>query len=178
MNMNELECIDIYMKRKSNKELESGIKHPKYREFFNECLREIDGADAYDFLVFKASKLLNCKMNHCYRFVNYYFENKEHFDCSFEEWLLGHDGPLVRKSIFGLFPEFELITKDKYKIADMARKYYGIEIYHFDEYDDAVWCISFDFRELNKKRIDLKDIQKKVSEYQDSLISRALKGGE
>lgn len=174
MNMNGLMCIDVYMKRRENQRLERGLRDDKEREFFNRCYREIRPEDAYDFLVLKASNILKTKMRYCYRFVNYYFENKEHFDCSFEEWLSGHNGPLVRSSIRGLFPEFELITDDKYEIAKMARDHYGIEIYHDGEYDDTVYSFEFDFRELNKKRVDLADINEKVKEYKNSLIKEAL----
>ena len=174
MNINGLEYIDIMMKRRENQRLERGLRDDKEREFFNRCYREIKPEDAYDFLVLKASKLLDTKMRYCYRFVNYFFDNQEHFDCSFTEGLTGHNGPLVRSSIYGLFPEFELITNDKYEIAEMAREHYGIEIYHSDEYDDTVYSFEFDFRELNKKRVNLVEINEKVKEYKDSLIKEAL----
>ena len=167
MNWNDCIDIDILMQRKKNIRLERGGNEDDRKEqiFFNRCLREVDGRDAYDYLTFKASKLLDCSMSQAYRFTNYYFENKEHFDCSFEDWLLADNGPLYRSSIYGLFPEFEAITKDEYEIAKMAREYYGIEIYHVPEWEGyGVYSMEFNFKELNAKRVDMKVVKETVKD--------------
>ena len=166
MNLKDICDIDIYMTRRENERLERSSKEDREEQiFFNKCLREIDGRDAYDYLNYKASKLLDCDVSQAYRFTTYYFENKEHFDCSFEEWLLADNGPLYRSRIDGLFPEFEAITKDKYEIAKMAREYYGIEIYHVPEWDGyGVYAMEFNFKELNQKRVDMNTIKKTIKE--------------
>ena len=162
--MNLKDYFDVWIDRKHAEHRQKDARREQV--FFNRCLREMDGRDAYDYLTIVASKILNCEPRECYRFVNYYFENQEHFDCSFTEWLWADNGPLCRSSIFGLFPEFEILTKDGFEIAEMARKFYGIEIYHLDEFDGydngPVYAMEFSFKELNEKRVDLDKIKETV----------------
>jgi len=135
----------------------------KRQKFLNKCLAVINNEDAYEYLCYKASKLLKCGVDNCYRFVNYYFDNQEHFDCSFEEWLMAENGPLYRSSIRGLFPEFEVITTNKYEIAKMAREYYGVDIKCEPEWEGyGVYSFEFNFKELNKKRIDMNEFKEEA----------------
>lgn len=163
MNWKDCGLLDARMERRRwMPSPEQKKEERKFQEFCNRCLREIDGRDAYDYLVYKCSKILRAPRGQCYRFVNYYFDNPEEFDCSFEEWLESDNGPLFRDSIKGLFPEFEAITNDKFEIAKLVRDNYGIEIYHDREYDDYVYSFEFSFKELNSVRINYKNIKDEV----------------
>lgn len=156
--MNVSDVFDVAVERRraereAQRKRESDI-------FFNRCLREISGRDAYEFLVIKASRILKCRPENCYRFVDYYFENRDHFDCGFEDWLKADNGPLFRPNVRGLFPEFEVLTDDRFEICEMARKYYGIEIYTESEYEGyGVWSREFSFRDLNKRRVNMEKVK-------------------
>lgn len=170
--MNVSDVIEVAWSRKKAK-----IQQDEDRErqiFFNKCLRNIDGADAYDFLTQKAARILGFKEPNpgVYVVVNYFFDNLEHFDCSFEEWLQADNGPLVRYGLKGLFPELELISSNEYEIAKMAKEFYGISI-ETDWEGDFWYSLEFDFRELNSKRVKLDEVQEIVK----SVILEKLKGG-
>ena len=160
-NLRDL-CWDVFIDREIQKDREERARDRQI--FLNKCLREIDGEDAFEFLLIKASRILGCgkEVNEGVDVItSYYFDNQEHFDCSFTEWLNAENGPIVRHGIQGLFPEFEVITKDKYEIAKMAKEYYGIEL-HFDFDGYYVYALEFNFKELNKIRIDMKKVQEKT----------------
>ena len=131
--------------------------------FFERCLKEISGRDAYEFLAQKASEILgHSKPNECiYIIVEYYFENEEHFDCSFREWLRGDNGPIVRYGIKGLFPELELVAKDKFEVAKLAKEFYDVEL-KFDWEGDFVYSLEFNFKEINPKRVKLDEVREVV----------------
>lgn len=160
-NLKEL-CWDVYVDRKIQKDREERSRDRQI--FLNKCLREIDGEDAFRILLLKASRILGCSDNineGVDVITSYYFDNQEHFDCSFTEWLKSDNGPIVRHGIKGLFPEFEIITKDKYEIAKMAKEYYGIEL-HFDFDGYYVYSLEFSFKELNAKRVDMVRIKEEM----------------
>ena len=134
------------------------------KEFFNRCLKEMNGKNAYEFLAKRASEILGLRgdVNECiYRIVDYYFENEEHFDCSFKEWLEADNGPIVRYGIKGLFPELEFISKDKFEIAKLAKEFYNVEL-KFDWEGNYVYSLEFNFKELNPKRVDLDEVREIV----------------
>ena len=140
------------------------IEERERQIFLNKCLREISGDDALEFLLHKASKLLGCRgsLNEGVHVITeYYFDNQEHFDCSFEEWLTADNGPLVRHGIKGLFPEFEFITDDKHEIAKLAKEKYGVEL-KFDWEGYYVYSLEFDFRKINSQRVDLESIKEEL----------------
>lgn len=160
-NLRDL-CWDVYIDREIQKDRAERVREDQI--FFNKCLREVDGRDAYDFLVFKASKILGCSKGECaYAIVNYYFENQEHFDCSFVDWLRSDNGPIVKSNIQALFPEFATITNNKYEIAKMVEEYYGIEI-DFDCDGYNFYSLEFNFKELNAKRVDLDKIKEQMKD--------------
>ena len=147
-----------------DKELDEMMEQERAQEakeaeiFYGKCLKAMTGRDAFDWWVHKATKLLKCSHGEgAYVITDYYFDNMEHFDCSFEEWLLSDNGPIVRHGIKGLFPEFEVITSDKYEIAKLAEEKYGVKLeFDFDGYE--VWCLEFNFKEINEKRVDMEKI--------------------
>ena len=160
-NLKDL-CWDVYVDREIKKDREE--RAMEEQQFFNKCLREINGRDAYDFLCLKASRILGCGTDipePVYTIVNYYFDNQEHFDCSFTEWLSADNGPIVRYDIKKLFPELALISQSKYEIAKLAKQYYNIDIkFDFDGF--YYYSLEFNFKELNKIRIDIKSIEEKM----------------
>ena len=171
MNVNV--CFDVAWSRKKAKRQE--IEDRKNQIFFNKCLRHIDGQDAYHFLTQKAARSLGFSKPNpgVYKVVNYFFDNLEHFDCSFEEWLEADNGPLVRYGLKGLFPELEFISNNEHEIAKMAKEFYGISLE--TDWESEYWCaLEFDFRELNSKRVDIKEVQEMVK----SIILEKLGGGE
>lgn len=159
--MNVRDVFDVAVERDI---AESRAKEKREEQIFlNKCLREIKGPDAYEYLIHKAAKILNCSVGEgVHTIVQYYFNNQEHFDCSFTEWLSANNGPIVRRGIEGLFPEFEIITSSKYKIAKLAKEKYGVEIY-FDFEGYEMYSLEFDFREINKKRANLSNIKERMA---------------
>ena len=155
-------CWDIDIDKEIQKEEE---KRARDRQIFlNKCLEEIDGEDAFEFLLIKASRILGCgrEINEGVDVItSYYFDNQEHFDCSFTEWLLSDNGPIVRENIKSLFPELAIITQDKYEISQMVKQYYNIDI-HWDCDGYYFYALEFNFKELNKIRIDMKSIKEKM----------------
>ena len=158
--MNVRDVFDVAVEREMAED--RAIEDRERQIFLNECLREIDGEDAYRYLTYKASKILNCSEGEgVIAITNYYFENKKHFDCSFEEWLRADNGPLVRHGIKGLFPEFEVLTSDKWEIAKLAKKHYGVEIeFEFDGYE--MYSLEFDFKAINSKRVDMEKVKEQM----------------
>ena len=160
MNVND--CFDVAFERKCTEDRK--IEERERQIFLNKCLREIDGEDAYTFLVTKAARILGFRddsnVGVC-AITNYYFENKEHFDCSFEEWLRADNGPLVRYGLKGLFPEFEIITDKKFEIAKLAEEKYGVKL-ESDWEGDYFWSFEFNFKEINSKRVNLEKIKKEL----------------
>lgn len=147
--------------RREKKEREA-IEERERNIFFNKCLRHINGEDAYHFLAQKAAIILGHKRPNqgVYEVVNYYFDNLEHFDCSFEEWLRGDNGPIVRwgNDIKDLFPELAIISDDKYEIAEMAKKFYDVEI-EFDWEGEYMHSLEFNFKEINPKRVKMNEVK-------------------
>lgn len=167
--MNVKDVMEVWIDRMKK---EDEAKRQRENDiFFNACLREINGEDAYHYLIIKASKIMNTPKIPL--FVNYYFENKEHFDCSFEEWLVADNGPLYRNSIRGLFPELEVITHDEYEIMKMANEYYGLDL-HMDPCDEFIYAYEFNFKELNEKRVNMDEIKDEMK----NLILQKLNDGE
>ena len=159
--MNVKDVFDVAVEREIAKDRAKERREEQI--FLNKCLREIKGPDAYEYLIYKATKILNCSRGEgVYHIVEYYFNNQEHFDCSFTEWLLADNGPIVRRDIKGLFPEFELITSNKYEIAKLAKEKYGVEI-NFDFEGYEMHSLEFDFREINKKRANLSNIKERMA---------------
>lgn len=170
--MNVSDCFDVAIGRELAQK--RAIEERERQIFFNKCLRHIDGEDAYAFLTQKAARLLGFSKPNpgVYVIVNYFFDNLEHFDCSFEEWLQADNGPLVRYGLKGLFPELELISSNEHEIAKMAKEFYGISI-ETDWEGDYWYSLEFDFRELNSKRVKLDEVQEMVK----SIILEKLEGG-
>lgn len=160
-NLRDL-CWDVYIDREIQKDRE--VRDMERQKFLNKFLREIKAEDAYRIVCVKASRMLGCGTSipePVYDIVNYYFDNQEHFDCSFMEWLSSDNGPIVRKNIKSLFPEFAIITQDEYEISQMVKQYYNIDIY-WDHDGYYFYSLEFSFKELNKIRIDMKSIKEKM----------------
>ena len=163
MNVNDV--FDVaYSRVKAERE---AVEDRERQIFFNECLRHIDGEDAYHFLAQKAAVILGCqKPNEAvYAVVNYYFENVKHFDCSFEEWLRSDNGPIVRwgSDIRKLFPELAMISNDKFEIAKMATKFYGVKI-ELDWDGEYMYSLEFNFKEINPKRVKMDEVKEMMKD--------------
>jgi len=172
--MNVSSVFDVAYSREKAKR--DAIEDREKQIFFNKCLRHINGEDAYHFLAQKAATILGCKKpNHgVYAVVNYYFDNLEYFDCSFEQWLTSDNGPIVRwgSDIRKLFPELAMISDSKFEIAKMAEKFYGVEI-ELDWEGEYMYSLEFNFKEINSKRVKMDEVQ----EIMKNIILEKL-GGE
>lgn len=160
MNVND--CWDVAFERACAENRK--VEERERQIFLNKCLRQIKGEDAYEFLVHKAAKILGHGGEPnigVYAIVNYYFDNEEYFDCSFEDWLKADNGPLVRYGLKGLFPELEFVTDSQREIAKLAKEKYGVELTSNWE-GKYFWSFEFNFKEINSKRVDLDKIKEEL----------------
>lgn len=164
-------AMDVYEVRCSRIDAEYEAKRKRENDIlFNKCLREIKNVDAYKYLVHIAGKTLDCKYG-AELMVMYFMDHRDEYDCSFIDWLYADNGPICKYSIKGLFPELEVISNDEYEIMQMANEYYDLDL-RMDPCDDFIYAFEFDFREINKKRVNVDDIKKKMGE----VIKKQLKG--
>ena len=154
-------AMDIFEVRSSRIKAEYEAKRKRKDDIlFNKCLREIKNVDAYRYLVHITGKTLDCKYG-AELIVMHFMNHRDEYDCSFIDWLYADDGPICKYSIKGLFPELEVLSDDEYTIMKMANEYYDLDI-HMDPCDDFIYAFEFNFKEINKKRVNVNDVKEKM----------------
>lgn len=147
------------------------------KEYYKAIRAQLTDEDCAEYLILVTKKIMRCERHEAFLILGYFIEHQDELGFeSLTDYLMADNGPIVRRAdeMKKLFPELALISDNGYKIMKLANEYYGCNFEYIpDEFNAIIISYSFNFKEINPKRPDLK----KVREALANIIFNEL-GGE